>query len=105
MEYINPMEQPESCFQHFSIKMSDDSEPPVRFGEQIITIDEATGVLRIKKDPAALVSYMIDIIVHTTGGIEDEQLILSNVAVGVVCGPDSTRLIPPTLSIKSKAPE
>lgn len=101
--YVNTPGQPEGCTQTFSYVMSDGSEKPERFNQQLITIDAATGVFTMTKYPIRLLRYFVDIIVDTTGGIEDEQIIIEDVEIAMVCGPESATLTPPDMLVKSKA--
>jgi hypothetical protein len=101
--YVYEPEQPDGCTQTFSYVMNDGSEKPDRFGQQTLTISSSTGVLTISKEPTQLISYTVDIIIDTTGGIADEQITVEDVVISIVCGPESTTLTPPSLLIKSKA--
>lgn len=87
------------CTQTFSYRMSNNGDTPSE-----LTMNSLTGKFSLIKDSAVKARYEIEIIVDTTGGIEPHQLIIGNVEIRVVCGPQSTALTNPELSTPTRAP-
>jgi hypothetical protein len=89
----------DGCVQSFSYVMSNAGVAPDE-----LVIDSSTGLFTLQTDYESKSIYEVDIIIDTTGGVNDEQLIISSLVASVVCGDKSTDIIPPTdLKIKSKA--
>jgi hypothetical protein len=88
------------CTQAFTYRMGNNGDPPSE-----LTVNSLTGKFSLTKDSAVKARYDIEIIVDTTGGVEPHQLIIGNVEIRVVCGPDSTALTNPVLAVLSRAPE
>lgn len=89
----------DGCTQTFSYAMSNAGVPP-----EELTIDSTSGIFTIVKDYESKSIYEINLIVDTTGGVNDERLTIPNILINVVCDDHSTDVVAPeALQIKSKA--
>jgi hypothetical protein len=69
--------------------MSDGGQKPMRDEVEVLTLDPISGVFTIKKDTNMPASYKIDIIVETSGGVEDETTTVRSVFIDVACRAES----------------
>jgi DUF4097 and DUF4098 domain-containing protein YvlB len=90
-DYSTIHEPTDGCTASFSYEMTNGGVNPAE-----LTIDPVSGIFTIVKDYERKSVYDVDILVVTTGGIEEERLTIRDLTVQVVCGDKSTKLTAPT---------
>lgn len=95
-DYVNAPDA--LCTQTFSYRMANNGDLPAE-----LTINSETGIFSLLKNQETKAVYEIEIIIDSAGGVEPHQLIIGNVDVKVVCGPESTVLAAPAMEAPSRA--
>lgn len=98
-DYAVIHEPTDGCTQTFSYVMSNAGMQP-----EELTLNSTSGIFTMVKDYESLSVFELDLIIDTTGGVNDEQLIIPSIFVSVVCDEHSTDLTAPTdLPVRTKA--
>ena len=78
--------------------MVDGSENPSE-----LMIDASTGTFTFINDASIKTFYNFDIFISTSDGTNSYETTVSGVTIETICGPDSTTLVPPSLSVLRKS--
>ena len=78
--------------------MVDGSENPSE-----LMIDASTGIFTFINDASIKTLYNVDIVISTSDGTNSYETTVSGVTIEIICGPDSTTLVAPSLPVLRKA--
>lgn len=93
----------EITLSNFQTFWDDDGLPPGNNPDEIF-IDSSTGLVKLRNHWDIKTQYEIDIFIKITDGTNDWFLSVPSVFINTVCGPYSTVLTAPTLTVADKIP-